>query len=47
MFGGWLMALTKDVKPLVLPGIATTCLSIWLSMNNLVFAMKRKKQLLL
>jgi hypothetical protein len=37
MFNGWLRRVNKDVNLLLLLGGATTCWSIWLSRNDIVF----------
>jgi hypothetical protein len=41
MFNGWLRGVNKDVKLLLLLGGATTCWSIWLSRNDIVFEKKK------
>jgi hypothetical protein len=41
MFGTWLMGISKDLKPLVLLGAATTCWSLWLTRNAMVFEKKQ------
>ena len=40
MFGNWLQGISKEMKPLVLLGAATTCWSFWLCRNDLVFERK-------
>jgi hypothetical protein len=40
MFGDWLWGISKEVKPLVLVGAATTCWSLWLCRNDVVFERK-------
>jgi hypothetical protein len=37
MFGSWLNGFRRDVKPLLLLRAATTCWSLWLRRNDLVF----------
>jgi hypothetical protein len=41
MFNGWLRGVNKDVKLLLLLGGGTTCWSIWLSRNDIVFEKKK------
>jgi hypothetical protein len=41
MFGSWLCGLSKELKSLALLGVATTCWSLWLCKNDLVFEKKR------
>jgi hypothetical protein len=41
MFGNWLQGIRKDLKSLILLGVATICWTIWLCRNNMVFD-KRK-----
>jgi hypothetical protein len=40
MFGDWLWGISKELKPLVLLGAATTCWSLWLCKNDVVFERK-------
>jgi hypothetical protein len=40
MFGNWLWGISKELKPLVLLGAATTCWSLWLCRNDVVFERK-------
>jgi hypothetical protein len=40
MFGDWLWGISKELKPLVLLGAATTCWSPWLCRNDVVFERK-------
>jgi hypothetical protein len=40
MFGDWLWGISKELKPLVLLGVATTCWSLWLCRNDVVFERK-------
>lgn len=40
MFGSWLWGIEKELKPLILLGVAATCWSLWLCRNDIIFGNK-------
>jgi hypothetical protein len=40
IFGSWLWGLEKDLKPLILLGVAATCWPLWLCRNDIIFRNK-------